>query len=71
MLVSFLGRCLHWKLWNSLDNECLANWMLSSGGKAWMGKKGLFNHCEILIYVFGDLGLDPIEGEWYSAAGDI
>lgn len=45
--------------------------MLSSGGKAWMGKKGLFNNCEILIHVFGDLGLDPIEGEWYSAAGDI
>lgn len=34
-------------------------------------KRGLFYHCEILIYVLGDLGLNPIKDKQYSAAGDI
>lgn len=34
------------------------------------GRKRLFNHREILIYVLSDLGLNHIEEEQYSAAGD-
>ena len=43
--------------------------MLSPRERAWTEERALY-HCETRIYVLVDLGLNPIKGEQYSAAGD-